>query len=442
MPRKASDMGSSTPIEGLKIVPLTIHGDDRGWFKENWQRERMVAAGLPDFGPVQHNLAFNAEPGTIRGLHAEPWDKFVSVATGKVFAAWVDLRPGEGFGATFWMEIDPSVGVFIPRGVANSYQALEPDTVYSYLVNDHWSADAEYVNVNLFDPQLAIPWPLEPVAVSAKDQAHPPLAEVSPMTPRRTIVLGANGQLGSALQPLLPDAEFLDRSVLDLSDTAAIEQFDWQGVGTVINAAADTDVDGAETPEGRRRAWAVNVGGTVALAKQAIRHGFMLVAVSSDYVFDGVETEHSVDEPVAPLGVYGQTKAAMEAVVATVPRHLIVRTSWVVGEGKNFIDTMRRLARTGVCPQVVDDQFGRLTSADELAAGIVDLLAAGASGIHHVTGAGPVRSWHQIAQEVFVEEGRDPADVQGVSTADYASGRQTPTAPRPRHSTLHLPEHD
>ena len=72
----------STPIPGFLRLDLTVHGDNRGWFKENWQREKMMALGLPDFGPVQNNISFNDEVGVTRGIHAEPWDKFISVATG------------------------------------------------------------------------------------------------------------------------------------------------------------------------------------------------------------------------------------------------------------------------------------------------------------------------------------------------------------------------
>ncbi|MEV4854662.1 dTDP-4-dehydrorhamnose 3,5-epimerase family protein, partial [Microbacterium sp. LM3X-1.2] len=78
----------STSIRGLLRLDLPVHGDNRGWFKENWQREKMVALGLPDLGPVQNNISFNKTRGTTRGIHAEPWDKFISVATGSVFGAW------------------------------------------------------------------------------------------------------------------------------------------------------------------------------------------------------------------------------------------------------------------------------------------------------------------------------------------------------------------
>jgi dTDP-4-dehydrorhamnose reductase/dTDP-4-dehydrorhamnose 3,5-epimerase len=426
---------SATPIPGLLLVKLPVHADSRGWFKENWQCAKMVAAGLPDFGPVQQNIAFNTFAGTTRGIHAEPWDKLVSVAAGRVFGAWVDLRQGESFGATYCTELDSATAVFIPRGIANGYQTLEDGTAYSYLVNAHWSPDAEYANINLVDETINIPWPLPLVEISDKDRDHPRLAEVVPVPARRAVILGANGQLGRALREILPDALALTRAELDLADPTTYGNVPWDDVDTIINAAAFTAVDAAETPEGRREAWAVNVTAVAALARIAIERRLTLVTISSDYVFDGTQPEHTVDEPVSPLGVYGQTKAAGEAVTSTVPRHYIVRTSWVVGDGANFVATMQRLARDGVRPQVVDDQFGRLTMAQELAEGIVRLVSTGAPyGIHHLTGGGEPKSWADIAREVFAAEGRDPADVVGVSTESYGADKQL--APRPQYSTL------
>ena len=426
---------SATPIPGLLLVRMPVHADNRGWFKENWQRAKMVHAGLPDFGSVQHNIAFNTSAGTTRGIHAEPWDKLVSVATGRVFGAWVDLRAGDSFGATYTAELDASTAVFIPRGVANGYQTLEDGTAYSYLVNAHWSPDAEYANVNLADETVNVPWPRPLVEISDKDRDHPRLADVVPVAPRRTVILGADGQLGRALRDVLPDALALTRAELDLADPSTYDNVAWDDVDTIINAAAYTAVDAAETPDGRREAWAVNVTGVAALARIAIQHRLTLVTVSSDYVFDGTQAEHTVDEQVSPLGVYGQTKAAGEAVTSTVPQHYIVRTSWVVGDGANFVSTMQRLARDGVRPQVVDDQFGRLTTARELADGIVRLLSSRAPyGIHHITGGGEPQSWADIARGVFVAEGRSPEDVISVSTESYGADKQL--APRPQHSTL------
>ncbi|HEX8182879.1 MAG TPA: dTDP-4-dehydrorhamnose 3,5-epimerase family protein [Candidatus Saccharimonadales bacterium] len=172
-----------TAIPGFYTVNLAVHGDNRGWFKENYQKEKMEALGLPSFDIVQNNFSFNAELGVTRGLHAEPWEKFVSVANGRVFGAWVDLRKGPSFGQTLSLEITPDVAVFVPRGVANGYQTLEPNVTYTYLVNAHWSANAQYTFVNLFDLALEINWPIarETAIISDKDTAHPMLKDVIPM---------------------------------------------------------------------------------------------------------------------------------------------------------------------------------------------------------------------------------------------------------------------
>lgn len=436
---------TETPIPGLLVVDLPVHGDSRGWFKENWQREKMVAAGLPDFGPVQNNISFNDAVGTTRGIHAEPWDKWISVATGKIFGAWVDLRAGESFGTVFTAEIDPSRAIFVPRGVGNSYQTLLADTAYTYLVNDHWSPNAEYSFLNLADETAAIAWPipLDEVEISEKDKNHPRLADVTPIGPKKTLVIGAGGQLGRALRATLGDAphvEYTTRESLDLRAPDLADARNWREYGAIVNAAAYTAVDLAETAEGRADAWAANVSGVAFLSRIATDNGITLVHVSSDYVFDGEkETPYTEADAVRPLGVYGQTKAAGDAVVSTVPRHYIVRTSWVIGEGGNFVRTMSSLAARGVSPRVVGDQIGRLTFTDDIAGAIVHLLATAAPyGVYNVTGAGEPRSWAQIAREVYRLRGHDADSVSAVTTAEYFSNASSPVAPRPRNSVLDL----
>jgi dTDP-4-dehydrorhamnose 3,5-epimerase len=172
-----------TRIPGLLHVELDVHGDDRGWFKESYQREKLEAAGLPRLEVVQNNVSYNEQVGVARGIHAEPWDKWISPAHGRVFSAIVDLRAGGTFGTVETFELGPGQALYVPRGCGNSFCTLEPHTVYNYLVNEHWSPQAQYVLVNLFDPALDIAWPLPRAAmtVSAKDQAHPPLAQVEPM---------------------------------------------------------------------------------------------------------------------------------------------------------------------------------------------------------------------------------------------------------------------
>ncbi len=432
---------TKTPIPGLLVIDLDVRGDNRGWFKENWQRAKMVDLGLPDFGPVQNNVSFNSRRGATRGIHAEPWDKLVSVATGKVYGAWVDLRPGRGFGACFTLELGPETAVFVPRGVGNAFQTLVDGTAYSYLVNDHWSlaAKASYTFLNVADETVAIDWPipLDQAELSDADRAHPRLPDVVAMSPRKVLVVGAGGQLGQALTSAWPDAEAATRADLDLSRPASVAGFDFSPYGVIVNAAAYTKVDLAETPEGRAAAWAANVTGVGALVQAAREHRCTLVHVSSDYVFDGAVEVHSEDEPFAPLGVYGQTKAAGDVVIATLPAHYILRSSWVIGNGNNFVRTMASLADRGIEPGVVDDQFGRLTFTSELVRSIQHLLETEAPyGTYNLSNGGEPMSWADIARRVFVARGRPGDAVTSVSTADYGAGKSL--APRPRHSALDL----
>src|SRR5699024_7627925 len=214
------------------------------------------------------------------GLHAEPWDKFVSVGTGKVFGAWCDLREGSPtYGAVVTQEITPDVGVYVPRGVANGFQALEDNTLYTYLVNDHWSPNAHYANVNLDMSEL----PLPITEISDKDKNHPALADASPLPSRKVLVTGARGQLGTALKAVFPTAEFVGREELDI--TGPLDR-PWKQYSAIINAAAYTAVDKAED-DGRAAAWAINAQAGANLATVARENNLTLAHISSDNVVDG-----------------------------------------------------------------------------------------------------------------------------------------------------------
>ena len=448
---------AETGIEGLKVVDLAVHGDSRGWFKENWQRAKMTALGIPDLRVVQNNISYNDSRGVTRGIHAEPWDKFISVARGRVFGAWVDLREGSAtYGKVYTTVLDPSKAVYVPRGVGNSFQALEDGTAYTYLVDAHWSLELKktYTFVNLADPELAIEWPipLDRATVSEADLNHPYLKDVVPMAPKRTLVTGCNGQLGRAVRALAEergvakDFDFCDIDTFDMSDPDAYAQYDWSLYGTVINCGAYTAVDKAETPEGRVAAWKANAAGPALLARTCAGHGITLVHVSSDYVFDGTAGVHTEDEPLSPLSVYGQTKAAGDIAVAGCPRHYIMRSSWVIGEGHNFVKTMKGLSDRVADPEdkldkvtVVDDQLGRLTFTRDMAGAIFHVLGTRAPyGTYDCTGSGAVRSWADIARAVFEAANGNGEKVVPVSTADYYAGAEGPVAPRPVHSALDL----
>ena len=444
-----------TGIEGLNVVDLSVHGDARGWFKENFQRAKMTALGIPDLRVVQNNVSFNAEKGVTRGIHAEPWDKFISVATGSVFGAWVDLREGSAtFGKVFTCTLDPASAIYVPRGVGNSFQALEDGTAYTYLVDAHWSAELKrtYTFVNLADPELGIEWPipLDEAILSEADKRHPMLKDVIPMAPRRTLVTGCNGQLGRAVRALaeetgrIKDFDFCDVDTFDMSDPAAYGKYDWSLYGTVINCGAYTAVDKAETPEGRRVCWAANATGPALLARTCAEHGITLVHISSDYVFDGTRELHDEEEPFSPISVYGQSKAAGDLAVAGCHSHYILRSSWVIGDGKNFVKTMCALSDKVAAGglervTVVDDQLGRLTFTDQMAKAIFHVLDTRAPfGTYDMTGSGAVRSWADIARACFETKNGNGDKVVPVSTAEYYASAAAPVAPRPRHSALNL----
>lgn len=246
-------------------------------------------------------------------------------------------------------------------------------------------------------------------------------------------MLGAGGQVGRALAAALPAATALSRTEFDI---AALADLDWSSFDAVLNAAAYTDVDGAETPDGRVAAWRANASGPAALARVAAAHGLTLVHLSSEYVFDGrAEQPYPEDAPIAPLSAYGASKAGGDLAVGGLEQHYLVRPTWVVGDGRNFVRTMLGLAARGISPAVVADQIGRPTFAVDIAAAVVHLLRSRAPyGTYHVTGGGEPASWADVARAVFTAAGHDAARVTDTTTAEYFAGK--PAAPRPLNSVL------
>ena len=416
--------GKKTSIKDLLIFDIPVHGDSRGWFKENWQKEKMTdqKIGLPDFNPIQNNISFNAQKGVTRGLHAEPWDKYISTGSGSVYGVWCDIRKNSPtYGKVFTHVIDPSVAIFVPRGVANGFQALEDNTVYTYLVNDHWSPDAVYSNVSIFDETLNINWPisLDEAIISDKDKNHPDLKNATPIEEKKILVTGANGQLGKALKSVFKDAEFATKEDLDLTSNLHNAR-KWNDYKIIINAAAYTQVDNAESKEGRKTAWSVNAKAVGELSKIANKYNITLVHISSDYVFDGTKQEYDEQDDLCPLGVYGQTKAAGDLLVSNTKKHYIIRTSWVIGDGNNFVKTMQNLADKNIEPDVINDQIGRLTFTDDIAKGIEHLISNEAEyGTYNLTSSGEKSSWCDIAKAVYELSGKKASMVSPVSTEEY-----------------------
>lgn len=326
---------TETGIGGLKVVDLAVHGDSRGWFKENWQRAKMTELGIPDFRVVQNNISYNEKRGVTRGIHAEPWDKFISVARGSVFGAWVDLREGsETFGKVFTCTLDPSKAIYVPRGVGNSFQALEDGTVYTYLVDAHWSLELKktYTFVNLADPELGIEWPipLQDAVVSEADLNHPFLKDVIPMAPKRTLVIGSETEVGNAIKSIVGHQSsmgsyvFFDGATFDISDPRTYQSIDGSLYGAIINCSAG-DGDGvmasAEFESGN---WTAEDMGSVLLARFCAEYGIDLVCISS-LTTSRIDCECGSSVLDNGLLEFGLSEMMNEVAAQNCPNHYIVR---------------------------------------------------------------------------------------------------------------------
>jgi dTDP-4-dehydrorhamnose reductase len=255
------------------------------------------------------------------------------------------------------------------------------------------------------------------------------------------LVTGGSGQVGGAIERLAGDAWDVvapRRDMLDLADPAALEAFvasrKW---AAVVNCAAYTAVDRAESDV--IGAWQANALAPAALASATAKAGIPLIHLSTDYVFDGSKpSPYAEADPVAPIGVYGASKEGGEQAVRTAnPRHVILRTAWVVSaHSANFIKTMLRVGRERDHLRVVADQHGCPTGAEDIARAVLTILGKlgdDAYGTYHFVNAGEA-TWHALARAVFAraaEHGMTAPTVEAIATSDYP----TPAA-RPANSRL------
>jgi dTDP-4-dehydrorhamnose reductase len=258
------------------------------------------------------------------------------------------------------------------------------------------------------------------------------------VAPRSILLLSPDGMLGRAWEALLKEHGLAFDAVswpaIDFTKPETIEAHVRDGVSTVVNCSAFTDVDGAETREDE--ATAINGAGVAALAARCRAVGALLVHFSTDYVFEGDASEpYRTDHALEPINAYGRSKAVGEqAIRESGCEHLIVRTSWLYAPwAKNFVLTMRELGSKNAQLRVVDDQLGRPTSAEYLAARTLALVEKNARGTFHVTDGGQC-TWFEFATLVMKEAGL-PCEVVPCSSAEYVRA-----ARRPAYSVLDLTE--
>jgi dTDP-4-dehydrorhamnose reductase len=213
---------------------------------------------------------------------------------------------------------------------------------------------------------------------------------------QKTVLFGAHGMLGHALQDVFPHAQFFDHREVDITDEDAImKRLKQVRPDIVINAAAYTDVDGCE--DNAEYAFAVNGNGPGYIAKACAEIDANLVHFSTDYVFDGTKTEYREADHPNPINVYGESKLLGEISVAkNLKNYRIVRTSWLYGaHGKNFVDTILTLSRQMPEVRVVNDQVGKPTYTVDLANKVPEIISRD-PGVYHITNEGNC-SWYEFA---------------------------------------------
>lgn len=258
----------------------------------------------------------------------------------------------------------------------------------------------------------------------------------------KILITGADGQLGRAFREILPEATFWTHSDLDLANEGPViyGKVKAEAPDVLINCAAFTAVDAAETdPVTTMR---VNANSVQHMTRALADSGGKLIQISTEYVFgtEGSDSPHTEEEPADPRSMYGLSKWAAELAALSQPGNTVIRTSWVFGDGNNFVKTMLKLGKDRDELSVVVDQVGRPTYALDLARAISSLLNQGRlPEIIHCQNAGPFISWAEFAEAIFAEADL-PTKVKQISTSEYIASRPADaiTAPRPLNSRMDI----
>lgn len=444
-----------TNLKDCYILEPDRFGDERGYFSPYFIDKNLEKLGFKKV--VQTNRSKSSK-GVLRGLHFQKnpkcQAKIVEVIKGSAVDVVVDLRvdsPTYGQYTTVKLTEDNNRQLFVPRGFAHGFIALEDNTIFQYLIDNDYAPKME-AGIIWNDKDININWDkimkengIDKPILSDKDQIHPSLKD-NPVKFKREsckyLITGYNGQLGYDLK-----RELLKRGVdksnilatdiddMDITNKKQVEDVVSRFKPDVIfHCAAWTAVDKAEDMEDRVRS--INVDGTKNVVDASVKVGAKIVYLSTDYVFDGTKDGlYEPDDEANPKSVYGKTKFEGEEEVRKNPNHFIARISWVFGiNGNNFIRTMLKLSENHDELNIVNDQIGSPTYTVDLSRLLVDLSQTDNYGTYHVTNE-EYCSWADFAKYIF-EINHKRVKVNEVSTEEYLNISGIKQAYRPRNSKL------
>ena len=444
-----------TNLKDCYILEPKRFGDARGYF-ESVTKEQLQELGFNEIVQISNS---QSDKGIVRGLHfqKDPYcqAKVVRCHRGKVIDVVVDMRKDSPtYGQSTAVELTPENGrcLFVPRGFAHGYVALEDQSLFEYYVDNQYMPRMED-GILWNDPALQIDWDgilaecgmTEPV-LSDKDRVRKPLAENTTefrREPKKYLITGYKGQLGYDIVRELEargehDYLALDVDEMDITDRDKVmEVVNWYKPDVIFHCAAWTQVDKAEEVENERKVYDINVTGTKNLTDASIEVGAKLIYMSTDYVFDGKkEGLYTEEDTPNPKSIYGHTKYLGEEEVRRNPNHFITRISWVFGiNGKNFVKTMLKLSENHDKLTVVKDQIGSPTYTVDLAKLLVEMAQTDKYGTYNVNNEGYC-SWAEFAKYIMEANGKT-TEIVPVTTEEYYEGKDTTNvAYRPRNSKL------
>lgn len=454
-----------TNLEDCYIIEENRFGDDRGYFT-SITVSQLEALGFKKFHQKSESLSAK---GTVRGLHfqKDPYcqAKVVCCTKGKVLDVVVDIRKDSPTYKQYtYVELTPENGrmLFVPRGYAHGFVALEDDTTFNYMVDNKYYPRLDG-GIPWNDKEINIPWDeifreygINKPLLSEKDQKHKTLEESNLNFLKRNkkyLVTGVNGQLGYDIVKELNergenDIIALDKNEMDITNKEEVMKIiKAYNPDVIFHCAAWTAVDAAQDGETKNEdgltkkelCEKVNVEGTKNITDASIEIGAKLIYMSTDYVFDGekpLAELYKEDDMPNPKSIYGETKYKGEEEVRRNPKHFITRISWVFGiNGNNFIKTMLKLADKYDELNVVNDQIGSPTYTVDLAKLLVEMAHTEKYGTYHVNNEGYC-SWAEFADYIMKSNGKTTR-IKPVTTEEYYAGKDmSKVAYRPKNSKL------